>query len=261
LEDFGVFVGTAQASFKGELSHQPRMIRQIFTPILMSFLLPEIADSMPIFKTTDTTTLFLIDTTIHPSTFRRLNVTFETMGLVADDTASVKTHASEVLNIIQRHLQKSFHVVSCAAFSNSGTGRLEDTLKCLDWLKQQQCSLRSTKAVLNLSITFPSHRGLDEKVLSMRRFSCWNGRRIDGWSGMDVVVAAGNMAQDACEYSPGRLGRHKIDGIHIIGAPNAFSNFGECITAIQGGSPFDARWEPGTSFSSARYSAQLLAQR
>jgi hypothetical protein len=70
-------------------------------------------------------------------------------------------------------------------------------------------------------------------------------------AGIFVAVAAGNKDDDACKYSPGRIGGQELDGTLTVAAANVddskalYSNWGACTNI----------WAPGTGIQAAKHSS------
>jgi hypothetical protein len=133
------------------------------------------------------------------------------------------------------------------ALDSSGTGSVMSLAIAISWVLDSMSARPGRKAVVNLSIQAEANTVIDQLTQSLYE------------SGAVVVVAAGNFADDACNYSPSRSSYVVSAGaIDTDDSIASFSNYGSCVTLyapgvnIQGASPDSSAiaMMSGTSFAS-----------
>ena len=143
------------------------------------------------------------------------------------DCSGHGTHIAGILGGKTLGVAKAVLLVSVRVLDCEGAGRLYYFLKALDWIAQHAIP----PAVVNMSIQVRPSDALDQAVRKI----------ID--LGIPVVVAAGNDAADACQYSPGR-----IPEALTVGATNVrndrwlLSNQGSCVDIFAPGSDILSSW-------------------
>jgi hypothetical protein len=137
------------------------------------------------------------------------------------------TVASPVYGIAKEASLVPVRVLDCA-----GSGSLSSVIAGLDWVLAQVGGdpTKASRSVVNLSLGGGLSSTLDQAV----------ARLIQG--GITVVVAAGNSADNACNYSPARV----PDALTVAAtdpsdARASFSNYGSCVDLFA----------PGASITSA----------
>jgi serine protease len=103
----------------------------------------------------------------------------------------------------------------------------------VDWIRANHIK----PAVANLSLGDPANTSADAAVNNLIN------------AGVTVVVAAGNNAADACNYSPARVpGAITVGAIDSNDARSASSNFGSCVDIFApGGAVRSAWWTSATA--------------
>jgi aqualysin 1 len=111
----------------------------------------------------------------------------------------------------------------------TGSGTTSDVIKGVDWVTANAVK----PAIANMSLSGGAVQALDDAVIHSAD------------SGVFYSIAAGNLAGDACLYSPARAGTH--DGVMTVAATDStdheawWSNYGTCVDV----------WAPGVNILSA----------
>lgn len=134
-------------------------------------------------------------------------------------------------------------IIGVKVFGKKGTGPLADVVKGIHWAVSNQKKKHSGQAaVLNLSLTSSKSKAIDSAVTKAVK------------AGIIVVVAAGNLNRDACNYSPARQGGKASSGgrglITVMASDNkdrrsSFSNYGRCTDIIAPGTNIPSAWKSG----------------
>lgn len=139
------------------------------------------------------------------------------------DGVDCNGHGSHVAGIAAGSsygIAKEASLYSVKVMTCGGTGSNSAILSGIDWV----IANRNIPAIANFSISGGKSTVLDDAVKKLAE------------SGVTVVVAAGNGAEDACEHSPGRASE-----VMTIGATDrtdrrwGLSNFGSCVTLFAPG--------------------------
>ncbi|HET8891155.1 MAG TPA: S8 family serine peptidase [Candidatus Angelobacter sp.] len=110
----------------------------------------------------------------------------------------------------------------------TGSGTTSDVIKGVDWVTANAVK----PAIANMSLSGGAVQALDDAVIHSAD------------SGVFYSIAAGNLAGDACLYSPARAGTH--DGVMTVAATDStdheawWSNYGSCVDV----------WAPGVDILS-----------
>jgi len=139
------------------------------------------------------------------------------------------THVAGTIGSATYGVAKATNLVPVRVMDCNGAGSLSTVTAGLDWISKNVAP--GTKAVVNMSIGGGISPTLDSMVDALV------GR------GITVVVAAGNSAMDACEYSPARADR----AITVAASTQndgfaSFSNFGSCVDLIAPGYQITSTW-------------------
>jgi hypothetical protein len=182
-------------------------------------------------------TAYIVDTGI------TRNVAFAT-GQVLDGFTSIAdgqgwndcnghgTHVAGTVASPTYGIAKDAQLVPVRVLDCNGGGSTATVVAGLDWVLQQVGTdpQKAARAVVNLSLGGGASSTLDQAV----------NRLID--SGVTVVVAAGNSADNACNYSPARVSRAiTVAASDWNDVRASFSNFGSCVDLFA----------PGLSITSA----------
>ncbi|CAG8506493.1 901_t:CDS:2 [Funneliformis mosseae] len=161
-------------------------------------------------------------------------------------------HGTMIAGIIGGHfygVAKKTNLIGVKVLNATGSGTAVDFLNALSYVIHQHVKSENKKTVINLSFGFESKMEavnmLVEKAIGL---------------GINIVVAAGNEANDACGSSPPlvpdaiTVGATELINNHIAN----FSDFGPCVDIFAPGvdiestgpdSPVDTLIKSGTSFS------------
>lgn len=139
------------------------------------------------------------------------------------------THVAGTIGSATYGVAKSSTLVPVRVMDCSGAGSLSTVIAGLDWISRNVSP--GSRAVVNMSIGGGISPTLDSMVDALVG------------KGITVVVAAGNSAMDACEYSPARAARAitvaastQTDGFA------SFSNYGSCVDLIAPGYQITSTW-------------------
>ena len=139
------------------------------------------------------------------------------------------THVAGTIGSTTYGVAKASNLVPVRVMDCNGAGSLSTVTAGLDWISRNVAP--GTKAVVNMSIGGGISPTLDSMVDALV------GR------GITVVVAAGNSAMDACEYSPARATRALTVAASTQNDGFAsFSNFGSCVDLIAPGYQITSTW-------------------
>lgn len=162
-------------------------------------------------------TAYIMDTGIrydHLDFGGRARLGYDIYGEDGSDCYGHGTHVAGTVGGATYGVAKDVELVSVRVLDCNGFGGVGGVLSGLDWIAANH----TRPAVVNLSLLTGGLDMVDDAAQ----------RLID--AGVTVVVAAGNYAKDACDYSPGRV----KDAI-TVGATRSddfrasFSNTGRCI--------------------------------
>ncbi|CAG8720498.1 5286_t:CDS:2, partial [Dentiscutata heterogama] len=113
---------------------------------------------------------------------------------------------------------KNSNLIAVKVCDRSGVCQNSDIISGLSWAAQQHTSGPNKNSVINLSLSGGTSSSLNDAVQQ-----CIN-------QGMHVVTAAGNSADDACNYSPSSAPNCIAVGATDNSAAMAsFSNYGTCV--------------------------------
>jgi subtilisin family serine protease len=136
---------------------------------------------------------------------------------------AAKDNAVDVVGVAPGAPITGVKVLDC-----TGSGTTSDVIKGVDWVTANAVK----PAIANMSLSGGAVQALDDAVIHSAD------------SGVFYSIAAGNLAGDACLYSPARAGTH--DGVMTVAATDStdheawWSNYGSCVDV----------WAPGVDILS-----------
>lgn len=139
------------------------------------------------------------------------------------------THVAGTIAGSTYGIAKAVTVVPVRVLDCAGSGLLSGVVAGLDWIGANYTP--GTKAVVNMSLGGGASSTLDSAVSSLIA------------KGITVVVAAGNSAADACNFSPARVpGAITVAASTITDSIASYSNFGSCVDIVAPGSGVVSTW-------------------
>jgi subtilisin family serine protease len=129
---------------------------------------------------------------------------------------------------------KAATIVPVRVLDCNGSGLLSGVIAGLDWIGQNYTP--GSKVVVNMSLGGGASATLDSAVASLVA------------KGIAVVVAAGNSAADACNFSPARVaGAITVAASTTADGLASYSNFGSCVDIVAPGSGILSAWIGSTT--------------
>lgn len=143
------------------------------------------------------------------------------------------THCAGTIGSKTYGVAKKANLIAVKVLRTSGFGTNSDVIKGVEWVTKQhrKNARKGKKSAANMSLGGGRSVTL-EKVVN---------RAVE--SGVHFAVAAGNDAEDACEYSPAAA-----SGPITVGASTSadsmayFSNFGKCVDIFAPGLDIKSTW-------------------
>ena len=139
------------------------------------------------------------------------------------------THVAGIIGGARYGVAKKTTLIPVRVLDCSGSGSYSSVISGLDWIAANYKA--GDAAVVNMSLGGPVSSTLDGAVKNLIA------------KGINVVVAAGNSNDDACNYSPSRV----TDAITVGATGNtdqraSYSNFGSCLDVFAPGSAITSTW-------------------
>ncbi|MCP2169013.1 S8 family peptidase [Goodfellowiella coeruleoviolacea] len=170
-------------------------------------------------------TAYILDTGIdvsHPQFGGRASVGHDSVGdgRHGADCAGHGTHVAGTVGSAGYGVARRVRLVAVRVLDCAGAGPLSQLIDGIDWVSAHAVR----PAVANISVTSPRFDPLDAAVAHLART-------------VFTVVAAGNQADAACDYSPARA-----EGAFTVGASTPedgfadYSNHGRCVRLLAPGS-------------------------
>ncbi len=139
------------------------------------------------------------------------------------------THVAGTVGGSTYGIAKLTTIVPVRVLDCAGSGTLSGVIAGLDWVAGQHVS--GQLAVANMSLGGGASSTLDAAVNNVIS------------RGVAVVVAAGNSAADACNYSPARVpAAITVAATTSTDARASYSNFGSCVDVFAPGSSVTSAW-------------------
>ncbi|WP_133500701.1 S8 family peptidase [Cognatilysobacter terrigena] len=142
------------------------------------------------------------------------------------------THVSGTIGGSTYGVAKSVTLVPVRVLDCSGSGTNSGVIAGIDWVRTHAVK----PAVANMSLGGGASSAVDTAVNNLSN------------SGVAVVVAAGNDASNACNYSPARAaGAITIGATTSSDARASYSNYGGCLDLFAPGSSITSAWYTSTT--------------
>lgn len=139
------------------------------------------------------------------------------------------THVAGTIGGKTYGVAKKTNLIPVRVLDCAGSGSYSSVISGLDWIAANYTAGQA--AVVNMSLGGPISSTLDGAVRNLIA------------KGISVVVAAGNSAADACNYSPSSV----VDAVTVGSTTttdyrSSFSNFGTCLDIFAPGSSITSTW-------------------
>ena len=143
------------------------------------------------------------------------------------------THCAGTIGSKTYGVAKKANLIAVKVLRTSGFGTNSDVIKGVEWVAKQhrKKSRKGKKSAANMSLGGGRSVTLERAV----------DRAVE--SGVHFAVAAGNDAEDACEYSPAAAsGPITVGASTSVDAMAYFSNFGKCVDIFAPGLDIKSTW-------------------
>ena len=148
-------------------------------------------------------------------------------GGSADDCNGHGTHVAGTVGGTTHGVAKSAQLVAVRVLDCNGSGTLSGVIAGVDWVTANH----SKPAVANMSLGGGASSSLDTAVKNSIA------------AGVSYAVAAGNSGDEACNYSPARVGEALTVGATTSSDARAsYSNYGTCLDLFAPGSSITSAW-------------------
>ncbi len=166
-------------------------------------------------------------------------------GTGIEDCNGHGTHVAGTIGGTTYGVAKSVQLVPMKVFTCNGVTTASSVIIGLDWIVKDHVA--GAPAVVNMSLGGVVSPAFDAAV---------NAAIADG---LTVVVAAGNDASNACNYSPARVpAAITVGATQIDDSVAAYSNYGPCLDLFAPGSSVLSAWKTSNT-SSATISGTSMA--
>ncbi|KAJ3373196.1 serine protease [Allomyces arbusculus] len=145
------------------------------------------------------------------------------------------THVAGTIGSATYGVAKSVRLVAVKVLDDSGNGPWSNVIAGINYVVNQY---RSTKrpSVINISISGTKNSAFNSAISAAIS------------AGVHVIVAAGNDAKDACNYSPSTaLNVVSVGAINPQEQVAVFSNYGSCVTVFAPGQQITSTYKGSTT--------------
>ncbi|GAA96532.1 uncharacterized protein L969DRAFT_88159 [Mixia osmundae IAM 14324] len=141
------------------------------------------------------------------------------------------THCAGTAAGTQWGVAKSAQIRAIKVLSDSGSGAISDIISGISYVAQQYKASKANPYVINLSIQASVSTALNNAITQAII------------AGVHVVVAAGNSAADACQYSPASATYAiTVAATDITDSQTYYSNYGKCVDLFAPGTDVTSTW-------------------
>jgi subtilisin family serine protease len=156
------------------------------------------------------------------------------------------THVAGTVGGSTYGVAKSTAIVPVRVLDCGGSGTVSGVIAGLDWVAGQHTT--GSLAVANMSLGGGASSTLDSAVNNLIS------------RGVTVVVAAGNSAADACNYSPARVANAiTVAATTSSDSRASYSNFGTCVDVFAPGSSITSAWYTSTTATAVLSGTSMAA--
>lgn len=178
--------------------------------------------------------VYVVDTGIyaaHSDFESRVTAGFSVISdaIGSNDCNGHGTHVAGTIGGRNYGVAKTVTLIPVRVLNCSGSGTYSGVIAGLDWIAANHPS--GVPGVVNMSLGGPASSSVDIAVNNLVN------RKIN------VVIAAGNSNQDACNFSPARVtSAITVGATESNDARASYSNFGTCLDLFAPGSAISSTW-------------------
>lgn len=169
-------------------------------------------------------------------------------GRGTEDCNGHGTHVAGTVGGAVYGVAKGVTLVPVRVLDCNGSGTWSGVIAGVDWVAGQKRANPERPKLANMSLGGGALSSVDTAV---------NNAAADG---VVMVVAAGNDAANACNYSPARaVGAITVGASTTSDARSSFSNFGTCVDLFAPGSSITAAWYTGDTATAVLNGTSMAA--